>query len=102
MSTPDDLAAYLKTQHADIFITDCHERAVEMVEHLKRESLTEIPDEIVDLAVMEVGVKLYAFRDAPQGVSNYGDMDFTPIRVSSDAMITARKILAPYMKVGFA
>lgn len=97
----DEVAAYLKVSPSP-FSALCAERAETLVNSaiatLKAERL---PDGIKKLAICEVAAKLYAWRDAPQGVANYSDIDTPiPIRVSKDALVTAKALIAPYATAG--
>ena len=101
MQLADEVADYLKVSPSP-FSALCAERAETLVSSaittLKAERL---PDGIKRLAICEVAAKLYAWRDAPQGVANYADIDTPiPIRVSKDALVTARKLLEPYATSG--
>ena len=97
----DEVAAYLKVAPSP-FSSLCAERAETLVNSaittLKAER---IPEGIKRLAICEAAAKLYAWRDAPQGVANYSDIDTPiPIRVSKDALVTARQLIAPYATSG--
>lgn len=97
----DEVAAYLKVAPSP-FSNLCAERAETLVNSaiatLKAER---IPEGIKKLAICEVAAKLYAWRDAPQGVANYADIDTPiPIRVSKDALVTAKMLIAPYATSG--
>lgn len=101
MELADEVADYLKVSPSP-FSALCAERAETLVNSaittLKAERL---PDGIKRLAICEAAAKLYAWRDAPQGVANYSDIDTPiPIRVSKDALVTAKKLLEPYATSG--
>ena len=101
MELADEVAAYLKVAPSP-FSALCAERAETLVNSaittLKAERL---PDGIKRLAICEAAAKLYAWRDAPQGVANYSDIETPiPIRVSKDALVTARQLIAPYATAG--
>lgn len=97
----DEVANYLKVAPSP-FSALCAERAQTLVnsaiDTLKAER---IPEGIKRLAICEAAAKLYAWRDAPQGVANYSDIDTPiPIRVSKDALVTAKALIAPYATSG--
>lgn len=96
----DEVATYLKVAPSP-FSALCAERAQTLVNSaistLKAER---IPDGIKRLAICETAAKLYAWRDAPQGVANYSDLDTPIIRVSKDALVTAKTLIAPYATSG--
>lgn len=101
MQLADEVADYLKIAPSP-FSALCAERAETLVNSaittLKAERL---PDGIKRLAICEAAAKLYAWRDAPQGVANYSDIETPiPIRVSKDALVTARQLIAPYATAG--
>lgn len=101
MQLADEVAEYLKVAPSP-FSALCAERAETLVNNaiatLKAERL---PDGIKRLAICEAAAKLYAWRDAPQGVANYADIDTPiPIRVSKDALVTAKQLIAPYATSG--
>ena len=97
----EEVAAYLKVAPSP-FSALCAERAETLVNSaittLKAERL---PEGIKRLAICEAAAKLYAWRDAPQGVANYNDIDAPiPIPVSKDALVTAKQLIAPYATSG--
>ena len=97
----EEVAAYLKVAPSP-FSALCAERAETLansaITTLKAERL---PEGIKRLAICEAAAKLYAWRDAPQGVANYSDIDAPiPIRVSKDALVTAKQLIAPYATSG--
>lgn len=101
MNLTEEVAGYLKVSPSP-FSALCAERAETLVNSaittLKAER---IPDGIKRLAICETAAKLYAWRDAPQGVANYNDIDTPiPIRVSKDALVTAKQLIAPYATSG--
>lgn len=97
----DEVAAYLKVAPSP-FSALCAERAQTLVNSaIASLKAQRIPEGIKTLAICEVAAKLYAWRDAPQGVANYADLDTPiPIRVSKDALVTAKALIAPYATSG--
>lgn len=84
----------------DSFIEDCLAEATELVDGYIGES--PIPEVRYDLAVKKTAAELYAQRDAPQGVSQFSDLDnVQPIRVARDPLTAAKPILRKY-KTGLA
>ncbi len=105
-----DLADYVGAPDADDqYVDDCLATAGKMVaDHVARSPLVaddgstvEVPDEITDRAVLEVGSELYHRRNAPQGVAQFAALDGAPVRIARDPMVAARPILAPYLGGGF-
>lgn len=97
----DEVADYLKVSPSP-FSALCAERAETLVNSaIATLKAVNLPDPIKRLAICEAAAKLYAWRDAPQGVANYADIDTPiPIRVSKDALVTARQLIAPYATAG--
>lgn len=101
MELADEVAEYLKVAPSP-FSALCAERAETLVNSaIKTLKAVNLPEPIKRLAICEAAAKLYAWRDAPQGVANYADIDTPiPIRVSKDALVTAKKLLEPYATAG--
>lgn len=104
-----DLADYVGAL-TDDYIGDCVDVADAMVTTFLAGSQLidedgepqDIPEEVVDRAVLEVGSELYHRKNAPNGVAQFATMDAPPIRIARDPMVAARPILAPYLRGGFA
>lgn len=60
-------------------------------------SVTGVPTEIHDQAVLMVSSELFHRRNAPNGIAQFADFGGGPIRVGSDPMVAARQILMPYL-----
>lgn len=101
MQLADEVTDYLKVSPSP-FSALCAERAETLVNSaIKTLKAVNLPEPIKRLAICEAAAKLYAWRDAPQGVANYSDIDTPiPIRVSKDALVTAKKLLEPYATAG--
>lgn len=101
MQLADEVADYLKVSPSPFSVL-CAERAETLVNSaIKTLKAVNLPESIKRLAICEAAAKLYAWRDAPQGVANYSDIETPiPIRVSKDALVTAKKLLEPYATSG--
>lgn len=101
MNLAEEVAGYLKVAPSP-FSALCAERAETLVNSaITTLKAQRIPEGIKRLAICETAAKLYAWRDAPQGVANYADIDTPiPIRVSKDALVTAKQLIAPYATSG--
>lgn len=65
-------------------------------------TVTTVPDEIRDRAVIECGSELFARRQSPSGVTQYADATGAPVRLARDPMTGARAILGPFLPLRFA
>lgn len=97
----DDLASYVGTS-SDDFVKSCATTAKAMVDGHIGDHDDDVPDQIRDRAVLEVGSELYHRRNAPNGVAQFATLDAAPIRVARDPMVAARPLLAPFLAGGFA
>lgn len=107
MARPDSERETALIQYVDAgsanrdFIRDSVREATALVASLTRGA--EVPVEIIERAILEVGAELYHRRQAPNGIKMFADMDGTStIRVARDPLVAARPLLAPYLKVAFA
>lgn len=99
--TWEDLKAYLRTgDEDDVFVERCFNDATLLVETYVGEEKF-VPEGIMDLAIQVTGRDLYAFRDTPQGISQFSDMNAAPIRVARDPLTAAKPILRRYV-IGIA
>jgi hypothetical protein len=64
--------------------------------------LSAVPDVVIDRAVLVVAAEMFQQRSAPNGVTQFADMDGVGIRVARDPMLGAYPILRPYVGGGFA
>lgn len=83
------------------FIGECVAEALGLVGQVVG-TVTSVPTEIRDRAVIEVGSELYHRRQAPNGISQFATPDGAPMRVARDPMNAARAILGPFLPLGFA
>ncbi|MCU1530119.1 MAG: hypothetical protein JWP75_3882 [Frondihabitans sp.] len=63
---------------------------------------SDVPEEVLDRAYLEVGSELYHRKNAPNGVAQFSTFDAAPIRVARDPMVAARPILASFLTPGIA
>lgn len=107
--TAADLLAYVNPdQYAggsadpnDKFVASCVARAIAIVG--KYIGDREVPEPIVDGAVLEVGSELYNRRKAPNGVAQFGQGDGTPtVFTARDPLIRAYPILDQWVPNGVA
>lgn len=61
-----------------------------------------VPEAILHRAYIEVASELFNRRSAPHGISQFATPDGAPIRVGADVLVGARKMLAPFLPLGFA
>lgn len=99
--TAADLAAYVRAPE-DPFVTDCFQRATIMVAAYTADAITDIPVDIQDLAIQEVGADLWNRRHTRNGIASFDGPDMQPLRVTRDPMKAAADILAPYLPVVIA
>ena len=83
------------------FVTDCAAEAIALVGQLIG-TVTTVPAEIRQRAIIEAGSELFNKRQAPNGISQYADAAGTPMRVAKDPMNVARVILQPFLPLAFA
>lgn len=63
----------------------------------------EIPEAILDRAVLEAGSKLFHRRQEPNGSAQFATPEgAAPIRGPLDPMVVVRPLLAPYLPLGFS
>lgn len=105
----DDLAervsAYVKAPTGAValaFVTSCTNEATELVTVATTATWTEIPQEVLDRAIIEVAADLYHRQSTRLGVSGFADNDLNPVRITRDPMAAARPFLAPYLSGGIA
>jgi len=61
----------------------------------------DVPETVLDRAVLEVASELFHRRNAPSGIAQFGAADGTVVRVARDPMVAAYPLLAPWV-VGLA
>lgn len=79
----------------DTFVERCFNDATALVNDYVGD--TYVPSIKLELAILKVGAELYSQRDAPQGVSQFSDVDNNPIRVARDPLVGAKPILRKYV-----
>lgn len=84
----------------ETFIEQCVDSASALVAKATKDA--EVPSEILDTAIIEVGSELYHRRQAPNGISQFAAPDGSHQRIARDPMNAARAILAPFLPLGFA
>lgn len=83
----------------DAFVTRCFEESTELVQDYIGESY--VPEKRLALAILKTGSELYSQRDAPQGISQFSDVDANPIRIARDPLVAAKPLLRKYV-IGIA
>lgn len=83
------------------YIGECVDEALALVGRVIG-TVTTVPGEIHDRAVIEAGSELYHRRQAPNGISQFATPEGAPMRVARDPMNAARAILSPFLPLGFA
>lgn len=95
-----EFRAYVGTDEDSDFIDSCLASGIAMVERFIG-SVTTVPADVKDQAVLMAASELYHRRSAPNGISQFATMDGSaPIRVSKDPLVAITPILLPY--VGYA
>lgn len=79
----------------DTFLETCHTSAQHLVE--KYIEGAEVPQPVLIAAQLEVGLKLYARRNAPNGA--FSDGTGAPVYAPRAVMITAQPLLDPFLPV---
>lgn len=83
------------------FIGECVDEALALVSRVIG-TVTTVPGEIHDRAVIEAGSELFHRRAAPNGISQFAAPDGSQMRVARDPMNAARAIISPFLPLGFA
>lgn len=96
----ETLREYLRAgDDDDTFIERCFDDATELVNDYVGEVY--VPEARLALAILKTGAELYSQRDAPQGVSQFSDVNNNPVRVARDPLVAAKPILRKYV-IGIA
>ncbi len=100
MTTPEDLRQYVGGSQSDIeFLTDCHTQATALVEAYV--GVAEVPEEILDNAILQTGSELFHRRSAPAGIAQFASYDGQPpVRVSLDPMKSTYALLQKWVVAG--
>ena len=80
------------------FLTTCHTTATALVSAYV--GTTEVPEAVIDSAVLEVGSKLFARRQAPNLHAMGETFGASGVLVAKDPMVTAYPILNRYVTAG--
>jgi len=60
-------------------------------------SVTTVPTEIHDQAVLKVSSELYHARNAPNGIAQFADANGAAVRIGYDPLAPAYKLLRPFL-----
>lgn len=86
---------------SDEYLQQCVEEAIELVQ--KHVAGVEVPEPILQRAVIECGADLYWRRQARSGVATFdSEGALETVRIGLDPMRSARAVLAPYLGVPIA
>jgi hypothetical protein len=95
-----ELRAYVGTDEDSDFIDSCLASGIAMVDRFIG-TVTTVPADVVDQAVLMASSELYHRRSAPNGVTQFATMDGSaPVRVARDPLVAITPILLPF--VGYA
>lgn len=95
------LAVYVgdTKESSSAYVEQCAAEARRMVED--HTGTAEVPPEILNRAVLEVGAELYHRKTAPSGMKQFAtEFGGSPVRIARDPMVAARPLLAPYVPAG--
>jgi hypothetical protein len=88
---------YIGTKETGEFIEGCLQSGKQMV--AKFVGSANVPQAVLDNAVLSCGSELWHRRSAPNGVAQFADMG-TAVRIAKDPMNAAREMLLPFVGVG--
>lgn len=95
-----ELRAYVGTDEDSDFMDSCLASGIAMVDRFIG-TVTTVPADVVDQAVLMASSELYHRRSAPNGVTQFATMDGSaPVRVAKDPLTAITPILLPF--VGYA
>lgn len=98
--TVSDLAGYVNASPAEPTLPGILLDATELVDrYLGTSGRAACPARTRDLAIRQLGSELWARRNSPGGVLQWGP-DGQPVRLSRDVMISVRALLSPYRSLG--
>jgi hypothetical protein len=60
-------------------------------------TVTSVPQEIHDQAVLKVSSELYHARNAPNGIAQFADANGAAVRIGYDPLAPAYKLLRPFL-----
>jgi hypothetical protein len=87
---------YVGTKDASDFPQSCLTAGLALVTKYVG-TVTTVPTEISDQAVLMAASELFHRRNAPNGIAQFADFGGAAVRVGSDPMVAARQILLPYL-----
>jgi hypothetical protein len=87
---------YVGTKDASDFPQSCLTAGLALVTKFVG-TVTTVPTEIQDQAVLMAASELFHRRNAPNGIAQFADFGGAAVRVGSDPMVAARQILMPYL-----
>lgn len=97
--TSSDLAQFVGSGASDTeYVQACWNTATELVNNFIGDN--DIPDEVVDRAILMCGSELFHARQAPNGIAQYNEFNGAPVRIARDPMTPAYSLLSPFMVVG--
>jgi uncharacterized protein YuzB (UPF0349 family) len=93
MTTDQDLLDYVGGTQSDLeFVGKCLVQAIMLVNAYCIR--TEVPEEVLDNAYLQVGSELFHRRNAPSGIAQFSSLDGTsPVRVAKDPMTSVYPLL---------
>lgn len=93
------LREYVNAKVADFYVSECWEQAEALVAAFVADA--EVPEAVRGRAILEVGAELYHRRQAPNGISQFADLDGGQgVRVARNPMVAAYPLLVPYVGGG--
>ena len=63
-------------------------------------TVTTVPTEIHDQAVLKVSSELFHARNAPNGIAQFADVNGAAVRIGYDPLAPAYKLLRPFLGWG--
>lgn len=95
--TVEQFRAYVGTKEVSSFVDACLSSAKQMVN--KFVGASNVPDDVLDSAVLSCASELFHRRSAPNGVAQFADLG-TAVRIAKDPMNAAREMLLPFTGPG--
>ena len=98
--TVAQLATYVGASPDEAALTDALSEATTLVDdYLGVAGRQSCPDNVKDLAVKQLGSELWARRNSPGGISQWGP-DGQPVRLARDPLTAVRPLLWRYRGFG--
>src|SRR5689334_11341429 len=95
----EDLAGYVNASPADPTLPGLLADAIALIDAHLGTGKTVCPSRIYDLAVKQLGSELWARRNSPGGVAQWGP-DGQPVRLARDPLVSVRPLLAAFRPIG--